>query len=267
MSEVPGIWFPQIYEEARKLKPIRDIEKLTGISREEFKSNYAQKSKPFILKRSLSLLSQKDVIAALAKDWKELEIEMRSTNLKAALAYMNRTLTKVKLGDYLKNYWGSNGGYYAGNNPVSDELADRIGLQFPHFYKRSFFNEPRMWLGPKGSVTPLHKDIPDNFAVNYFGVKKWIIFSPADYPFLSMTNPTPEAYPDLGVSLVDVGNPDLAKFPQYSKATPIEFLLKAGEMLYLPAGWGHYVENVEDSLLFNFWLLRDKSPAVLGRDV
>ena len=40
------------------------------------------------------------------------------------------------------------------------------------------------------------------------------------------------------------------------KAHPLTFELGKGEMLYLPAGWSHFVETVEPSLMINFWMSR-----------
>lgn len=48
-------------------------------------------------------------------------------------------------------------------------------------------------------------------------------------------------------------NPDLEKFPLYAKATPITFTMNEGEVLYLPRGWAHFVENVTPALMINTW--------------
>ena len=86
---------------------------------------------------------------------------------------------------------------YTGSSTVTLEFIRRLAVEFPRFYPESFFVEPRLWLGRAGTVTPLHKDIPDNFAFNCFGTKKWIIYPPRDFPYLYMTNPHPVEYPDF----------------------------------------------------------------------
>jgi ribosomal protein L16 Arg81 hydroxylase len=121
-------------------------------------------------------------------------------------------------------------------------------------------------MGRAGTITHLHKDIPDNFSFAYFGRKRWILYPPRDYPYLYMVNPHEKEVPDFGASQVNLKSPDYEKFPDFAKAHPVEFIQEAGDMLYLPAGWSHYVENLEDTLMLNFWLLREKSPAVLGND-
>jgi oxalate decarboxylase/phosphoglucose isomerase-like protein (cupin superfamily) len=34
---------------------------------------------------------------------------------------------------------------------------------------------------------------------------------------------------------------------------PVQFVMKPGEVLYLPRGWTHFVENLTPSLMVNTW--------------
>ena len=78
---------------------------------------------------------------------------------------------------------------YAAGTVIPVEMARDLGVPFPMFYPEYFFNEPRMWMGKKGTVTALHKDIPDNFSFAYFGAKEWLLYPPADFPYLYMIHP------------------------------------------------------------------------------
>mmetsp|Transcript_33038 Transcript_33038/g.52997 ORF Transcript_33038/g.52997 Transcript_33038/m.52997 type:complete len:108 (-) Transcript_33038:709-1032(-) len=40
-----------------------------------------------------------------------------------------------------------------------------------------------------------------------------------------------------------------------NKLNAVGIELKAGEMLYLPAGWWHHIENLGPTVMVNFWTL------------
>ena len=41
-------------------------------------------------------------------------------------------------------------------------------------------------------------------------------------------------------AFADLHDPDLVKFPNFHRAVPLEFDLRAGETVYIPRGWPHY---------------------------
>ena len=62
---------------------------------------------------------------------------------------------------------------------------------------------------------------------------------------------------DFATSSVDPMNPNFKEFPLFANARSVVVDLMAGEMLYLPAGWAHHVENLSTSLMINYWMSRD----------
>ena len=46
----------------------------------------------------------------------------------------------------------------------------------------------------------------------------------------------------------DVREPDREKYPTFDHATPYEVVLEPGDLLFVPAGWAHQVECVDDSI-------------------
>ena len=106
-------------------------------------------------------------------------------------------------------------------------------------------------IGSPGTFTQGHLDSKDNFAYQIIGEKRWTIFSPQDYKYLYYK----EAKGSLEWSAVlsSLDPPTLTQYPLFSKATPITFTMKAGEVLYLPRGWTHRVENVTPALMINTW--------------
>ena len=108
---------------------------------------------------------------------------------------------------------------------------------------------PRYWLGPAGTVTPLHCDYDDNLFAQIWGSKRIILSPPHHDEFLYPR----EANAILFGSPFDPEAPDYERFPLAREATMIECLVEPGDMLYVPAGWYHQVRSLAFSLSSNRW--------------
>ena len=108
---------------------------------------------------------------------------------------------------------------------------------------------PRYWLGPAGTVTPLHCDYDDNLFAQIWGSKRIILAPPHHDEFLYPR----EANAILFGSPFDPEAPDYERFPLARQATLIECLVEPGDMLYVPAGWYHQVRSLAFSLSSNRW--------------
>lgn len=108
---------------------------------------------------------------------------------------------------------------------------------------------PRFWLGPSGTVTPLHCDYDDNIFAQIWGTKQIFLSPPHHDEFLY----TSEANAILFSSPFNPEAPDFEKFPLARQASMIECIVNAGELLYVPAGWYHQVRALTFSLSANRW--------------
>lgn len=100
------------------------------------------------------------------------------------------------------------------------------------------------WLGPAGTVTPLHHDDDDILFAQIRGRKRFTLFSPGDTPFL---------YNHVAVfSEVDPESPDYGRHPLYRRATPIVVDLEPGDALFLPRPWWHHVRALDVSVSVSF---------------
>jgi hypothetical protein len=108
---------------------------------------------------------------------------------------------------------------------------------------------PRFWLGPAGTVTPLHCDYDDNIFAQIWGSKRITLSPPHHDEYLYPR----EANPILCGSPFDPEAPDYEKFPLARQASMIEVIVNAGDMLYVPAGWYHQVRALTFSLSSNRW--------------
>lgn len=108
---------------------------------------------------------------------------------------------------------------------------------------------PRFWLGPAGTVTPLHADYDDNIFVQLWGAKRIFLAPPHHDEFLYPR----EANALLFGSPFDPAAPDFERFPLARQAAIIECVVEPGDMLYVPAGWYHQVKSLAFSLSANRW--------------
>ena len=108
---------------------------------------------------------------------------------------------------------------------------------------------PRFWVGPAGTVTPLHCDYDDNIFAQVWGRKRIFLSPPHHDEFLYPS----EANAILFGSPFDPEAPDFDKFPLARQASMIECLVEPGDMLYVPAGWYHQVRALTFSLSSNRW--------------
>lgn len=139
---------------------------------------------------------------------------------------------------------------YAGNQAFSETLLDKLNMGLPSIFNKDEFLAPAVWVGGRGCVTPLHKDGSPNFAMHFYGKKKWILFDILDVPELRMSRPLENS--DFAVSKIDLR--ECNQTPRNkTNIQPIEVIVNAGEMLYLPANWGHFVTTLENTIMANYW--------------
>lgn len=133
---------------------------------------------------------------------------------------------------------------YSGNL----ELRELNSLcHWPTYFDK--MGPPRFWLGPAGTVTPLHCDYDDNIFAQIWGRKRIFLSPPHHEAFLYPK----EANAILFGSPFDPEAPDFERFPLARQATMIECLVEPGDMLYVPAGWYHQVRALTFSLSSNRW--------------
>ncbi|DBA81219.1 TPA: hypothetical protein ACH3X2_007033 [Trebouxia sp. C0005] len=111
-----------------------------------------------------------------------------------------------------------------------------------------------VYLGCKGTWTPLHADVLRSYSwsTNVTGRKRWKLLPPQSTHLL---------YDRFGREMAatfDIGKLEgRDRFPNLEKACQhtIECIQEAGETIFVPSGWHHTVENLEDTLSINHnWL-------------
>jgi hypothetical protein len=133
---------------------------------------------------------------------------------------------------------------YVGNMELRE--LNRL-CHWPAYFRK--MGPPRFWLGPIGTMTPLHCDFDDNIFAQVWGTKRIFLVPPHHDEFLYVR----EANPVLFGSPFDPEQPDFEAYPLARHAVPVEIIVEPGDMLYVPAGWYHQVRALEFSLSSNRW--------------
>ncbi|OQS01127.1 hypothetical protein ACHHYP_01804 [Achlya hypogyna] len=155
------------------------------------------------------------------------------------------------------------------------------------FAAEAFGNTPEavnLWIGDERAVSTMHKDHYENMYCVVRGRKHFTLLPPSDVAFLHETTyPTtryvhesrtarfdaaalrPSTHPSWFVHVpveaaestpwipVDPLNVDAAQFPNAKHIAPLEVVLEAGEMLYLPSLWYHRATQLCDTVAVNYW--------------
>jgi len=114
--------------------------------------------------------------------------------------------------------------------------------------------QPRAWIGNRIRVAP-HYDHYENIGVVVAGRRRFTLFPPEQIVnlYLGPLELTPAGTP---ISLVDLANPDLDRFPRFAEAAKLaqSAELEPGDAIYIPYQWWHAVESLKPFNFFvNYW--------------
>uniref|UniRef100_A0A7S2FZD6 JmjC domain-containing protein n=1 Tax=Alexandrium andersonii TaxID=327968 RepID=A0A7S2FZD6_9DINO len=109
-----------------------------------------------------------------------------------------------------------------------------------------------LFVGMRDAETPLHFDERENLFFQVRGRKEIVTFPFVDYLRLY---PFPTSHPCDRQSMVGTPRtPDLEAFPRFRGAVGHYATLEAGDLLYLPYGWWHWLRNLDHlAVSISFW--------------
>lgn len=232
-----------------------EIERRTGLSKEDFHKEFYCANKPVVLTdlmhnwKALSNWSPQFFKTVCGSQEIEVQCDRRSYPINEV--YKEGHSKTLLLADYVdliseietnEYYLTANDGFF--ERPDVQFLLNDIEI-FPQYlepndtYRKMFF-----WFGPKGTISPLHRDRLNVFMAQVYGRKLIRFVSPLQ---------THRVYNERSFySEIDSLNPDLVKYPLLSKVRFIDVILEPGEVLFIPVGWWHCVKALEMSINVSF---------------
>ena len=129
--------------------------------------------------------------------------------------------------------------------------ADAEGmLARPPFFRGAGFREvqePRLWAGPKGAVSPLHYDLDCSWLLQVQGEKRMLFFPAEELPRLY---PYPDAHPlrrRARACPTDPRGDAWGRYPLFRDLPAWEASLGPGDAVFFPPRWAHYTESLSPS--------------------
>jgi hypothetical protein len=98
--------------------------------------------------------------------------------------------------------------------------------------------KPRLWLSPRGAVSPMHYDQSVSHLIHVFGEKRMVFYAPQDVDDLSMF---PHGHMLARRSEVNVHEPNVDGF---SGLRGREVVLRGGDVILFGPLWSHYTESL-----------------------
>ncbi|CAD6216485.1 GSCOCG00004649001-RA-CDS [Cotesia congregata] len=240
-----------------------------AITYNDFFTQYLIKNEPCVFKSGITnqwpcvnnwVFNNAPNFKHLKKLYGSCQVPVANCKIKYYNAQLKDEMTIEKFMDYWQEYRNKN---YTTDMPVLylkdwHCLRDNPGDLFykvPKYFASDWLNEyylahPQfsddymfVYMGPKGSWTPLHVDVFTSFSwsANIVGKKRWLLFPPGEENNLRDTH---------GHLLYDIDSPEQDNFWSGSNKA-LEIIQGPGEIVFVPSGWHHQVWNLEDTISIN----------------
>jgi hypothetical protein len=163
--------------------------------------------------------------------------------------------------------------------PKAEHRPPAAFHEIPDFIPRGSLRSSNLWIGAGDNRSLLHFDTDESFLMMTDGRKRCLLFAP---------DQTPSMYPysvlDLNAiregrildSQVNAADPDLSRHPRIRNAQGMYGEIQAGEALFIPAGYWHYIESYDLNVAVNYfwqdtsarrWLQRPLRDYILKRPI
>lgn len=234
-----------------------------SLTLKDFASRYVGPNRPFVVRKAHSRPEGQQVdFAYLQRMCGDREVSVRffPGGENDGISYVRKKMTIENYLRVISNNDEAANQYYMSHLPADNTVPEILpDLQVP---KECSAEKPTpiVFIGRR-TYSQLHYHPDDEaIATMVHGRKRFILYSPSDTANLY---PMPWFSPGYNFSSVDHRSIEMIsreKYPLYAKARPIEVVLEAGDLLYIPNFWWHVVHGDDPCILVTyFW--GSKAPA------
>lgn len=236
------------------MKPFKEIPRVKSISKSAFIEKYVSKNRPVIIEN-------------LTEDWQALKkwnfkylkenfpdvevatIPVKDKQCDVSLEY-GAIISYKKLSEAINIINGS--------SPYDSLAIAASETDFPKEIKDDYsihklntnvkFPRTRFFISANETVTALHQDLFENLYTMVKGSKRIFLFAPKEkvYPYSRFSKLPNHAN-------VNPENINYKKFPLMKTAQAFVVDLKAGDTLYMPSMWWHYLRALDDNIAISQW--------------
>ena len=143
----------------------------------------------------------------------------------------DKLATRMPLRDYIARIRNVKGALA----PVLEDVRMPDGL-----FRDDLSDGCAFWLGPAGTITPLHHDTSNILFCQVVGRKRYRMIAPMEIAVLDGARSMYAA--------IDPDAPDLARFPWWPQVIVRDFVVGPGDALFIPVGWWHHVLALDVSV-------------------
>ena len=238
----------------RSASPVRSLARIAPVSRAEFQARYVAARQPVVL-------------AGLVSDWPAVPrwsleffrdaypaLSITTAHVEGGRVVMDRQRGLVHRPERIDTFVaalraGARDRYLM--TPMRDLPAPlRADAPLPTYLRAATVQNAKLWIGPEGMVSSMHRDLADNLHAQVAGKKRFTLVAPQQsacvYPN-SLFDSVPNG------CRIDVERPDYVAFPRLRAAEMLVAELDPGDVVYVPRGWWHHVRTLDLSISVNFW--------------
>lgn len=246
---------------ARRAAPVPRIDMVDTLSGPEFFRRYYLRHRPVLIRGAIAgsvavrtwtprrlaerFGEQRIEITAGREGDPDYETNFRTTATSVSLReFVDRLVAEPEGNDF---YLVARNDFF--RNPAFRPLRRELGAPADIVdAETTLSGAVKLWIGPAGTLTPLHFDQHSILFGQVFGRKRFWLIPPFDAPRLYLRR--------RFYSAVDMEAPDLIRYPRFAGARVTEVVVEPGDLLFLPAGWFHGVRSLDVSISATFSCFR-----------